>query len=179
MCLRMAPIYTVIFKDCEVNSGALLGREGEALSIFTNGFNLSRIGNASRAIGLATAALEKAIDYAKNRNVGTGKVTDFQGIRWKVADLYTKLEAASLLRYKAAWLEDLGEEHTLETSMAKLAAVEMLSEVTNEVFSLVGGWGCYREQPFDLLWREGIAVRIGGGSIEIMKNIIARRLLGR
>lgn len=176
---RMQPIYNVTLANLEIPQTQLLGREGDAMSTFFATFNLSRIGNASCLIGLARGALEEAIEYAKERRVGRHMVTDFQGLRWMVAELATKIEAATLLRDKAAWLADRGGEHSWETAMARYYAAEVAEEVTSQVFSLVGGWGCYRERPFERFWRDAKVGKLAGGSSEVLKNLIARRVLGK
>jgi len=176
---RMQPIYDLTLENVEVAPSQMLGQEGDAMSTFFAAFNLSRIGNASCLIGLARGALEQAIAYARERQVGKSRVTDFQGIRWMVAELSTKIEAAILLRDKAAWLEDREVEHALETAMARYYAAEVAEEVTSQVFSLVGGWGCYRERPFERFWRDAKVGKLAGGSSEVLKNLIARRVLGR
>jgi len=176
---RMQPIYDFTLDKVEIPRGQLLGEEGDGMSTFFATFNLSRIGNASCLIGLARGALDNAIAYARERRVGRNLVTDFQGIRWMVAELTTKIEAAALLRDRAAWLEDRGVEHALETAMARYYAGEVAEQVCSMVFSLVGGWGCYREQPFERLWRDAKVGKLAGGSSEVLKNLIARRVLGR
>jgi len=176
---RMQPIYDFTLENVEIAPTQMLGKEGNAMSTFFAAFNLSRIGNASCLIGLARGALEQAMAYAREREVGRYRVTDFQGIRWMVAELVTRIEAATLLRDKAAWLEDKGVEHALETAMARYYAAEVAEEVTSQVFSLVGGWGCYRERPFERFWRDAKVGKLAGGSSEVLKNLIARRVLGR
>jgi len=176
---RMQPIYDVTLDKVEVPRAQLLGEEGDGMSTFFATFNLSRIGNASCLLGLARGSLDEAIAYARERQVGKNLVTDFQGIRWMVADLSTQVEAAALLRDKAAWLEDEGVEHALETAMARYYAAEVAEEVCSRVFSLVGGWGCYRERPFERYWRDAKVGKLAGGSSEVLKNLIARRVLGR
>lgn len=176
---RMQPIYDFTLENVEVPPVQLLGEEGSGMSTFFAAFNLSRIGNASCLIGLARGALDEAIAYARERKVGRSPVTDFQGIRWMVADLSTRIEAAALLRDKAAWLEDEGVEHALETAMARYWAGEVAEEVCSKVFSLVGGWGCYRERPFERYWRDAKVGKLAGGSSEVLRNLIARRVLGK
>lgn len=176
---RMQPIYDFTMDKVEVPRSQLLGKEGDGMSTFFAAFNLSRIGNASCLIGLARGALDEATAYARERRVGANLVTDFQGIRWMVADLCTRIEAAVLLRDRAAWLEDEGLEHALETAMARYYAAEVAEEVCSRVFSLVGGWGCYRERPFERFWRDAKVGKLAGGSSEVLENFIARRVLGR
>lgn len=177
--LRMEPIYDLAIRDCRVPASNRLGAEGTASATFFAAFNLSRIGNASRLIGVSRGALDASVAYAKERNVGLNKVTDFQGIRWLVADLITKIEAAACLRDKAAWLYDQGREHAFETSISKLFAAEISQEVTLKVFSLVGAWGCYKDKPFERFLRDAKVGHFGGGSAEVLRNFIARQFLGR
>ena len=176
---RMQPIYDFTLDNVELPRSRLLGAAGDGMRTFIAAFNVSRIGNASCLIGLARCALDEAVAYAKERRVGNSVVTDFQGIRWMVADLCTRLEAAALLRDRAAWLADSDREHALEAAMARYLAAEVAEEVCSSVFSLVGGWGCYRERPFERLWRDAKVGKLAGGSSEVLKILIARRVLGR
>ncbi len=177
--LRMEPLADVFFTDCEIPANTLLGQEGQVLHIFIPAFNLSRIGNASRLLGISRGAFDAAIQYAQERRVGKHRVTEFQGIRWIVADFYSKIELASLMRDKAAWKLDQGEDPALEVAMAKLAAANVAEEVTSKIFSLTGAWGLLREQPFERFWRDAMVGKVGGGSVELLKNFISRRVLGK
>lgn len=177
--LRMEPLADVYFTGCEVSEKHLLGKEGRALEIFIPAFNLSRVGNASRLIGISRGALDTALQYAKERTVGENAVTDFQGIRWMVADFFSKLEMVILMRDKAAWKLDQGLDPAYEVAIAKVAAATLAEEVTSKVFTLTGAWGLFREQPFERFWRDAMVVKVGGGSVELLKNFIARRVLGK
>src|SRR4030043_699705 len=115
----------------------------------------SRIGNASCLLGCARGATEKAIDFAKSRKVGNKTVTDFQGMRWMIAEVSTRLEAVALLRDKAAWLEDRGKDPGREVAMAKLLAGEVSLEAISQMIQLTGSYGCYRDTPFERYWRGG------------------------
>ncbi|MBI5967966.1 MAG: hypothetical protein HY882_08940 [Deltaproteobacteria bacterium] len=110
--------------------------------------------------------------------MGDRFVTDFQGIRWTVAELSTRLEAGSLLRDKAAWMEDLGKDPVRETSMAKLLAGEISMEIISQAIQLTGSYGCYRDTPFERYLRDAKSLCIAGGTLEVMKNNIARKILG-
>ena len=179
MGLRSSPIYTLEFEDCRVPDTHVVGEEGLGLSVFVATFNFSRLGNASTFIGMAREALERAINFAKEREVGPARVSDFQGIRWMIADLYTKLEAAVLLRDKAAHTEETEGEVSALSSMAKYYAGETAVETVMSAIRIVGSHGCYRDTPFERLLRDVKALEIAGGTPEIMKNIIATSILGK
>ena len=106
-------------------------------------------------------------------------MTEFQGIRWIIADLLTKIETAELLRNKAALLESSGLPCARETCMAKYFAGEVEREVTNKALELTGSHGCYRDQPYEMLFRDAKALLVAGGSSEVMKNVIADLEIGR
>ncbi len=176
--LRASPIYILRLSECRLPESCRIGEEGQGVRVFFSAFNYSRIGNASCLLGCAKGATEKAIDFAKSRKVGDKAVTDFQGMRWMVAEVSTRLEAVSLLRDKAAWLEDRGKDPVRETSMAKLLAGEVSIEVISQMIQLTGSHGCYRSAPFERYWRDAKTLCIAGGTLEVMKNNIARQILG-
>jgi alkylation response protein AidB-like acyl-CoA dehydrogenase len=175
--LRTSPIYEFELADCLITRDHLLGREGQGLSIFIQTFNFSRLGNASVFLGMAKAALEAAIDYARRRKVGEHHVTDFQGIRWQIAELYTKLEAAELLRNKAATIAQQGGDSSNLSAMAKLFCGAVAIDTITTAIRMTGSHGCYRDAPFERWLRDATAEEIAGGSPEIMKNIIAGQIL--
>jgi len=177
--LRSSPIYTLEFSDCRIPDNYVVGEEGQGLPVFISTFNFSRLGNASAFIGMAREALERAVTFAKQREVGPSRVVDFQGIRWMIADLYTKLEAAVLLRDKAAHTEETGGDVSSLSSMAKYYAGEMAVEAVMSAVRIVGSHGCYRDSPFERVIRDVKALEIAGGTPEIMKNIIATAILGK
>jgi alkylation response protein AidB-like acyl-CoA dehydrogenase len=174
---RFNPTADMFFDDVRVPESALLGAPGEGMKTFLSTFNVSRLGNASELIGFASRALAEGIDYAKQRDVGSNKVTDFQGIQWTLADCYAALYAASLARDHAANLVKKGREFSMATSIAKKLAIDAAEKTTNDVFALTGGHGLYRDQPFGQLLFEVKTLRIAGGSVEILRNYIAHRVL--
>jgi alkylation response protein AidB-like acyl-CoA dehydrogenase len=164
--------------ECRVPETRIVGREGQGARVFFSAFNHSRIGNASCLLGIASGALDRAVSYIRGRKVGNQTVADFQGIRWIVADLSTRLEAGRLLRDKAAWMEDRGKDPARETSMAKLLAGEISMEAVSQAIQLTGSHGCYRDTPFERYFRDAKSLCIAGGTLEVMKNNIARQVLG-
>jgi len=176
--LRASPIYSFRLNDYRVPESRRIGQEGQGIQVFFSAFNHSRIGNASCLLGMAAGALEKAIAFVKTRRVGNKVVADFQGIRWAVAEISTRLEAGMLLRDKAAWMEDRGLDPVRETSMAKLLAGEISMEVVSQAIQLTGSYGCYRDTPFERYLRDAKSLCIAGGTLEVMKNNIARQILG-
>lgn len=176
--LRLIPTADMLFEDVRVPSSAVLGNVGRAMDTFLSTFNVSRIGNASELIGFGRRALAQGITYAESRRVGDQNVTSFQGIQWTIADCYADLYAASLARNQAANLVDAGAEHALATSLAKKLAIDAAERATGEVFALVGGHGLYYDTDYAQLLNDTKVMRIAGGSLEILRNYIARRVIG-
>lgn len=174
---RYLPIYDVELDDCEVPASQVLLEPGDGYEVFFKTFNFSRIGNASELLGHGWRALEQATEWADERNVGDSVVTDFQGIRWKAAELYTQLRAAERLRDEAAWRIDTGRDSALATSMAKLAAANAALPATTESMQITGAHGLYYDQPFVQHFLDAKTLEIAGGSREIMKNVIADQIL--
>ncbi|MCX5908045.1 MAG: acyl-CoA dehydrogenase family protein [Deltaproteobacteria bacterium] len=175
--LRASPIYEFVLKDHSLSENRRLGEEGQGLEIFISTFNFSRIGNASCLLGMARSALEKAIAYAQTRKVGDKTVLEFQGNRWALAELATRLEAAALLRDQAAWIEDQGKGSGLESSMAKLLSAQIAEEIVGRMIQMTGSYGCYRDAPFERYFRDAKSLGIAGGTLEVMRNNIAAQLL--
>jgi len=175
--LRLIPTADVDLDQVRVPSSALLGAPGQGLETFLATFNLSRLGNASELLGFARRALVLGLDYARSRKVGDSVVTDFQGIQWTIADLWTQLHAAALARDNAARVIDDGLDPAFATSVAKKLAVDAAERATNDVFALIGGHGLYREQEFAQLLDDVKVLRIAGGSVEILRNYLSRRIL--
>jgi alkylation response protein AidB-like acyl-CoA dehydrogenase len=175
--LRLIPTADVQFNDVVVDASAVLARPGAGMDTFLSTFNVSRLGNASELIGMGRQALSAAVDYARHRRVGDTLVTDFQGIQWTLANAYSALYAASLARDRAAGLSDAGHDCSLETSLAKKLAVEAAEFAVNECFALTGGFGLYRQERFGQILHDVKVLRVAGGSIEVLRNHIARRIM--
>jgi alkylation response protein AidB-like acyl-CoA dehydrogenase len=175
--LRMIPTADVRFDDVRVPSRALLGPAGEGMKTFLSTFNTSRLGNASELIGFARRALVNALDYASQRRVDQTIVTEFQGNQWTVADCFSELYGAAMVRDRGAVLADTGVEHSLETTLAKKLAIDAAEHTINAVFGLVGGYGLYRGTDFGQLLHDMKVLRVAGGSLEILRNYVARQVL--
>ena len=175
--LRLIRTADVIFNDVQVPDSALLGPVGGGLETFLSTFNLSRLGNASELIGLGRRALEIAINYGNQRIVGTDHVTDFQGIQWMMADAWTDLQSASMARDHAALGHERGDDISLATTVAKHLAITAAESAVTAAFSMTGGEGLYHESPLLEISNDVRVLKVAGGSQEIMRNFIARRIL--
>ena len=175
--LRMLPTAKIDFDNVRVPSTAVLGEVGGGFQTFLTTFNVSRLGNASELIGFSRRALTNAIDYASTRQVGDSFVTDFQGIQWTVADCFGELYAASLARDRAANIADRGGDISLVTTIAKKLAIDAAEHTVNEVFALIGSHGLYTDTDFGQLLQDLKVYRIAGGSLEVLRNYTARRVL--
>jgi alkylation response protein AidB-like acyl-CoA dehydrogenase len=174
---RYLPIYDIELDDCVVDASQMLLEPGDGYEVFFKTFNFSRIGNASEMLGHGMRSLREATRWARQRDVGENKVTEFQGIRWKIANLYTNLKAAERLRDEAAIRLNNGEDAVLETSMAKLAAANAALPATTEAMQITGAHGLYYDQPYEENFRNVKTLEVAGGSREIMRNIIADNVI--
>jgi alkylation response protein AidB-like acyl-CoA dehydrogenase len=175
--LRLIRTADVDFDRVRVPDSARLGPAGEGLQTFLSTFNISRLGNASELIGLGRRALELGLRYATERQVGDSMVTDFQGIQWMVADAWTALQAASFARDDAALAQQRGKEIALRTTVAKRLAITAAEQASDASYSLVGGHGLYFDEPYTDIVNDIKVLKVAGGSSEIMRNFIARRVL--
>jgi len=174
--MRSSPIYEFELKDCVVSANQLIGKVGEGLKTFFSAFNFSRLGNASAALGIARSALEKTVAYLKQRTVGTRTAAEIQGLRWQLAEISTQLQAAQLLRNRAAFMEDQKQDINLVSSQTKLFCVEIAQRAVGDCIQATGRYGCLRDNLFDLYLRDVKVLGTAGGSLEVMKNNIARHL---
>ena len=179
MGMRSSPLYEFALRDCHIPREQVLGKPGRALAVFFEAFNFSRLGNASALLGIARFAFEQALAFAAKREVGHRKVSEFQGIRWMLAEMKTRTEAAALLRDRAAVMEDQGQDAALECSMAKLLCGEVAMDVVPQAIEVMGSYGTLRTSPFPRLLLDAKTLCIAGGTLEVMKNNIAGQLLGR
>jgi butyryl-CoA dehydrogenase len=168
----------LIFTDCRIPAGNLLGAEGEGDKLFLKTLDGGRIGIASMALGLAQAAYEAASAYAKERRQFDRPIGSFQGVAFKIADMATRIDAARLMTYRAAWLKDCGKPYGTEAAMAKLFASEVARDVTNDAVQVHGGYGYITEYKVERYLRDAKLTEIGEGTSEIQRMLIARNLLG-
>jgi alkylation response protein AidB-like acyl-CoA dehydrogenase len=174
---RLIRTADVHLEDVRVRDADLLGPAGEGVQTFLSTFNVSRLGNASELIGFGRRMLELAVEYAEQRQVGDTMVTDFQGIQWMLADAWTGLQSASLARDHAAEVYDLGADVALHTTTAKQLAVVAAENASKAAFSMTGGHSLYHDQPYLEIDNEIKVLKVAGGSSEVMRNFIARRIL--
>jgi alkylation response protein AidB-like acyl-CoA dehydrogenase len=165
------------FRDCSVPEGNLLGPRGAGFKQFLENLDGGRISVAAMGLGLAQGAYELALDYAGRRRQFGRAIGDFQGIRWKLADMAIRLDAARLLIHRAAVNAGDGFPDALEAAMAKTFAAEIAQDVTNQALQIHGAAGYGRGLPVERMVRDARMFAIGGGTVELMRNLIADRLL--
>lgn len=177
--LRGLPMAAVVFDACRLPADSLLGRDGGAYDVFFKSFDLTRIGNAAKCTGIAAGALDQAIAYARTRRIGDNVVTDFQGIRWQIAELDARIEAGRLLTWRAACDYTATGRSTLQSARAKLIASAVAMDAATTALQITGSHGCFTEQPFARFIMDAKLSQITGGTVEILKNAIARERLGK
>jgi alkylation response protein AidB-like acyl-CoA dehydrogenase len=177
MGLRASDTTDLIFEDCRVPAENLLGNEGDGFKIAMKGLDGGRIGIAAQSIGVAQAALDNAIKYAKGRDQFGQKVSKFQGIRWYIADMATEIEAARQLMFSAAAMKDRGEKYTQQASMAKLFASEMVNRITGKCLQIHGGYGFTKDYTIERLYRDARVFTIYEGTSEIQRVVISNNIL--
>jgi alkylation response protein AidB-like acyl-CoA dehydrogenase len=175
--LRASDTAEVVFEDVEVPEENRLGAEGEGYAQAMRVLEGGRIGIGAMAVGIGRAALEAAVEYAKNR-VAFGKpIAQFQAVQWMLADSAVELDAAWLLVLRAAWLADRGLPFRKEASMAKLYASEAAHRATDRALQVHGGYGYIRGYPVERYYRDVRLCEIGEGTSEIQRLIVAKSVL--
>ncbi|HKQ60735.1 MAG TPA: acyl-CoA dehydrogenase family protein [Candidatus Polarisedimenticolaceae bacterium] len=177
MGLRASDTSEVIMQDCRLPADQLLGERGhgfvDAMQILDGG----RISIGALALGMARGAYEAALGYARQREQFGQPIAAFQAIQFMLADMATKIDAAALLIYRAAWLKDQGRGVTREAAMAKLYASEIGVEVADKALQIFGGYGYVKDFPAEKYYRDMKLCTIGEGTSEIQRLVIARELL--
>jgi short/branched chain acyl-CoA dehydrogenase len=164
------------FDDCRVPVDNLLGPRGNGFKQFLRVLDIGRIGVAAMGVGLAQGALDQAIAYAKERKAFGQRISNFQAIQIKLADMATEIEAARLLTYKAAWLKDEGRDFTLTAAQAKLKTGRLAVRCADEAVQIHGGYGYIEEYPVCRFYRDAKILTIGEGTDEVQQMVIARSL---
>lgn len=164
------------FEDCVVPEENLLGTEDTGFMNLMRTLHIGRINISSFAVGLAEAAFEKALQYAKERVAFGQPIGKFQAIRFKLSRMCTEIEAARMLVYRAAWAYDNGKEDKKLASIVKLKSSEVCQWVTKEAIQIFGGYGFMMEYPLQRYFRDSMVFTIGEGTSEVHEEIIAREL---
>ena len=177
MGIRASPVAEVVFEDCPVLEENRLGEEGAGFRYTMEVLDTSRISIAAQCVGIAQAAYEAAVSYAKKREAFGQHLSDFQGIQWMIADMATSIEAARLLVYHAATLCDRGLPYVTEASMAKLYGSKVAVECADRAVQVHGGTGYFAPTPVERYYRDAKVTEIYEGTSEIQRLIIARNIL--
>ena len=167
----------LIFQECFVPLEGRIGEEGQGLRIALDALDVSRITVGAEAVGISRAAYEAAVKYAKERRQFGQPIADFQAIQWMLADMATRIDAARLLTYRAAFLADRGRPFVKEAAMAKVYAAEAAGFVTSKALQIHGGYGYTKDYPVERYFRDAKITEIYEGTSEIMRLTIARSLL--
>jgi butyryl-CoA dehydrogenase len=175
--IRASATTQVFLNECRVPIGNRLGEEGDGFKIAMSSLDAGRIGIAAQALGIAQAAFDAAVSYAKEREAFGQPIAEFQGIQWMLADMHVRIEQARLLTYQAAVLEARGLPFAKESAMAKLSASEAAMWVTNKAIQIHGGYGYSREHPVQRYFRDAKITEIYEGTSEIQRLVIARSIL--
>jgi alkylation response protein AidB-like acyl-CoA dehydrogenase len=179
MGLRSSDTVELLFEDCRVPAENLLGSEGDGFIIAMTSLDGGRIGIASQSVGLAQACLDAAVSYARERVQFNKPISQFQGIRWMIADMATQISAARLLTFQAAAMKDRGEDFTMAASMAKVFASEMANRVAYQALQIHGGYGYMRDFPVERYYRDARVFTLYEGTSEIQRKVIADHVMGR
>jgi len=177
--IRASATCELFFDDYRVAARERVGQDGDGFKIAMSILDAGRIGIAAQALGIAQAAFEASVKYAKEREAFGSKIGDFQAIQWMLADMATRIEAARLLVYNAALKKTRGEKYTRDAAMAKLYASEVASFAADCAIQIHGGMGYSKELPIERYYRDARITRIYEGTSEIQRTIIARETLKR
>ena len=177
MGLKGSPTHAVSFTDVIVPLENLLGVEGQGLHQTLEVLDSGRVGIGALAVGLAQAAYEEGVKYAKERQTFGVPIAQHQAIQWMLADAATEIQAARMMVYLAAWKKGLKQPYSQEAAMAKLFATEVSERVCRNAIQIHGGYGYSREYPVERIYRDTRLMLIGEGTSEIQRLVIARHIL--
>ena len=176
MGIRGSSTYELIFQDCRIPKENLLGQQGKGFNIAMHTLDGGRIGIASQALGIAEGALERTVEYVKERKQFGRAIGAFQNTQFQLADMHTRMQAAQYLVYAAATKKQNHEDYSMDASMAKLFAAESASDVTRRAVQLFGGYGYTREYPVERMMRDAKITEIYEGTSEVQRMVISRAL---
>ena len=171
--IRASSTTELIFENCVVPKENLIGKEGKGFGIAMKTLDGGRIGIAAQALGIAEGAYEETIKYMKERKQFGRSLSAFQGLQWMIADMETKIEAAKLLVYKAAWAKQNKIPYSVDAAKAKLFASEVAMDVTTKAVQIHGGYGYTKEYPVERMMRDAKITEIYEGTSEVQKMVIA------
>ena len=171
--IRASSTTELIFENCVVPKENLIGKEGKGFGIAMKTLDGGRIGIAAQALGIAEGAYEEAVKYMKERKQFGRPLSAFQGLQWMIAEMETKIEAAKLLVYKAAWLKQNKLPYSVDAAKAKLFAAEVAMDVTTKAVQIHGGYGYTKEYPVERMMRDAKITEIYEGTSEVQKMVIA------
>jgi alkylation response protein AidB-like acyl-CoA dehydrogenase len=177
MGIRGSDTHSLMFSDVKVPKANRIGEEGFGFSFAMTTLNGGRIGIASQALGIAAGAYELALKYSKERKAFGKELSQHQAIQFKLADMATKIDAARLLIWQAAYLKDQKKDFVKAAAQAKLFASQIAQEVTTEAVQIHGGYGYVKEFHVERLMRDAKITQIYEGTTEIQKLVISRELL--
>lgn len=177
MGIRGSDTHSLMFTDVKVPKANRIGEEGFGFTFAMTTLNGGRIGIASQALGIAAGAYELALKYSKERKAFNKQLSEHQAIQFKLADMATKIDAARLLIWKAAFLKDQKKDFVKAAAQAKLFASQIAQEVTTEAVQIHGGYGYVKEYHVERLMRDAKITQIYEGTTEIQKLVISRELL--
>lgn len=177
MGMRSSDTHSVMFNDVKVPKENRLGEDGFGFKFAMKALEGGRIGIASQAVGIAAGAMERALQYSKERKAFGKFISEHQAIAFKLADMAVKIEAARNLVYKAAWLKDQKKPYGIASAMAKQFAADAAMEITTEAVQVLGGYGYVKEYHVERLMREAKLTQIYEGTSEIQKIVISRSML--
>jgi len=177
MGMRASSTAELVFNDTPVSESNILGDGIDGFKKLMDILNGSRIGIAAQGVGLAQAAYDVSVSYAKQRSAFGGKLSEFQSIQWMIADMATEIEASRMLVYKAAGYKDEGVKYAKEASMAKLLSSKVAVESANKAVQIHGGLGYFSPTVAERLYRDSKVTEIYEGTSEIQRMIIAKECL--
>ena len=170
--IRSSPTRELVFDNCRIPLGNLLGEEGSGFKVAMKTLDGGRIGIAAQALGIAQGAYEAALDYARERKQFDQPIASFQAVQFKLADMATEIDAARLLVYRAAFMASAGVPYGKESAMAKLYASDVAMKVTTDAVQVLGGYGFTRDFPVERMMRDAKITQIYEGTNEVQRIVI-------
>ncbi|MFN8382415.1 MAG: acyl-CoA dehydrogenase family protein [Anaerolineales bacterium] len=177
MGLRGSPAHGITYDNVSVPLGNLVGAEGRGLQQTLSTLDAGRISIGAISVGLAQAAMDAAVNYARERKAFGQAISEFQAIQFKLSNMAMEIELARTMIHKTAWLKDQGRPYNKEAAIAKLYATEMAERVCYDAIQIHGGYGYSREYNVERMYRDARLMTIGEGTSEIQRLVIARHVL--